>query len=70
MIFAVLGRLFVFLMSHQECHYCQSDMVVIVFTGRGPCTRKESKSSAIALDFDSFLVLGPWPVNSITTMSD
>ena len=31
--------IFVFLMSHQECHYCQSDLVVIEFTGRGPCTR-------------------------------
>ena len=52
------------------CHYCQSDLVVIEFTGRGLRTRKESKSSGKASDFDSFLVLGPPPVNYITTKSD
>ena len=63
--FSILGHLFVFLMYFQECHYCQSDLVVIEFTGRSPCTRRLLKSSALR----SFLVLGPWPVNSITTKS-
>ena len=40
-----------FLMYFQECHYCQSDLVVIEFTGRGPCTRRLLKSSAKASDF-------------------
>ena len=31
-------------------HYCQKELVVIEFTGRGPRTRKE-KSSAKASDF-------------------
>ena len=53
----------VFLMYHQECHYCQSDLVVIEFTGRGPCTRSPR------LKPRTFLVLGPWSVNSITTKS-
>ena len=38
-VFAVLGRVVVFLMYSQECHYCQLDLVVIEFTGRGPRTR-------------------------------
>ena len=49
----ILGHAVVFLMYNQECHYCQSDLVVIEFTGRGPRTRKESKSEAKASDFDS-----------------
>ena len=49
--FSILGHLFVFLMYFQECHYCQSDLVVIEFTGRGPCTRRLLKSSAKASDF-------------------
>ena len=51
-------------------HYCQEDLVVIEFTGQGPSTRIESKSKALAEDFDSFLVQGPQPVNAITTKSD
>ena len=44
--FSILGHLFVFLIYFQGCHYCQSDLVVIEFTGHGPHTRKESKSKA------------------------
>ena len=40
-----------FLMYFQECHYCQSDLVVIEFTGCGPCYRRLLKSSAKASDF-------------------
>ena len=50
--------------------YCQEDLVVIDFTGQGPSTRKESKSKALFEEFDSLLVRGPRPVNSITTKSD
>ncbi len=46
-------------------NYCQRELVVIEITGQGPSTRKK-KSEALAEDF-SFLVRGPWPVNSITT---
>ena len=50
--FAILGLLVVFLMSHQECHYCRSDLVVIEFTGRSPCTRKDfSSTQALAGKF-------------------
>ena len=54
----------VFLMSHQECHYSQSDMVVIEFTGPRPLHLKSPR-----LKPRTFQALGPWPVNSITTMS-
>ena len=54
----------VFLMSHQECHYSQSDMVVIEFTGPRPLYLKSPW-----LKPRTFQVLGPWPVKSITTMS-
>ena len=54
----------VFLMTHQECHYSQSDMVVIEFTGPRPLYLKSPR-----LKPRTFQVLGPWPVNSITTMS-
>ena len=54
----------VFLMSHQECHYSQLDMVVIEFTGPWPLYLKSPR-----LKPRTFQVLGPWPVNSITTMS-
>ena len=36
-------------------HHCQEDLVVIEFTGQGPSNRKESKSEALAEDFDSVL---------------
>ena len=37
-------------------HYCQEDLGVIQFTGQGPSTRKDSKSEALAEDFESSLV--------------
>ena len=33
--FVILGHVVVFLMYNQECHYCQSDLLVIEFTGHG-----------------------------------
>ena len=51
-------------------HYCQEDLVVIEFTGQGPRTRKDSKSEALAEDFESFLLRGLWQVIYITTKSE
>ena len=48
---------------------CVSSGMSLLSVGLGGnktyCTRKESKFSAKVSDFDSFLVLGPWPVNSV-----